>query len=77
MTSRRTGGPKPPKPPAYPYIRAWGKMMGSFKPYIDEQIAAAREANAPLDAVYFNGNNWVRFTDVQSDETRARVRGYL
>lgn len=39
-------------PQNYPYIRAWGKKLGSFDYYIRAQIERARETNAPDDALY-------------------------
>jgi hypothetical protein len=36
----------------YPYIRAWGEMLGSMSYYILEQVDMAREDNAPPTAIY-------------------------
>jgi len=36
----------------YPYITAWGKMLGSFDYYIKNVIEQAQKENAPKRSVY-------------------------
>jgi hypothetical protein len=36
----------------FPYIRLWGKSLGSMDYYIIGQVARANETNAPRDALY-------------------------
>lgn len=38
----------------YPYIVAWGQMMGSYRYYVVNQVRQAKEDNAPPRAVYKN-----------------------
>ena len=48
----------------YPYIRAWGRMMGSNWSYVEDQMARARVDRAPADAIYKRDTGWVRFSEV-------------
>lgn len=36
----------------FPYIVAWGHMMGSMDYYIDNQLLSAEASGAPEDAIY-------------------------
>ena len=36
----------------YPYIRAWGVLMGSYEYYVKMQIEQALSDQAPQDAIY-------------------------
>ena len=36
----------------YPYVRAWGRYMGSQEYYINGQVQRARETSAPDDAIF-------------------------
>ena len=36
----------------YPYIRAWGRHMGSNLSYIADQVSEARKDKAPEDATF-------------------------
>ena len=36
----------------YPWIRAWGQLLGSKDWYIQDQIARARQTNAPANATH-------------------------
>lgn len=38
----------------YKYVVAWGKYLGSFDPYINNQCLIALDDNAPEDATYKN-----------------------
>lgn len=54
----------------YPYIPLWGRRLGSNHYYIQDQLARARKANAPADALYERANaqgrtgEWARFADL-------------
>ncbi len=37
----------------YPYLRAWGRMMGSLPHYIQRQIEKAEQLEAPQTTIYF------------------------
>lgn len=61
----------------YPYIRAWGKYLGSFAYYINDQIDQANQDGAPEDAVYKNNENvWVTFGQLNAD-SQALLKSYL
>lgn len=48
--SGRQSGSLPAGP--YPWIRAWGWMLGSHGYYIEGEIALAKEDHAPADAIF-------------------------
>src|SRR5688572_21723629 len=67
----------PPGP--YPWIRVWGWMMGSAAYYVTEEIARAKESNAPADAIYrrynedgsgWDGKTWARASEIDNPTTR-------
>jgi hypothetical protein len=75
--------PKIPAP-QYPYIRAWGAMMGSSAAYIEREVFAAREAGAPATAIFarFDGpkptGEWATFEDVNPEgSVRAWILAYF
>lgn len=51
-------------PEQYPYIRVWGKMMGSFDYFIEAQQAKAATMRAPSNTIYITP---------ESDEAPAGV----
>ncbi|MBQ7895974.1 MAG: hypothetical protein IJ364_05400 [Oscillospiraceae bacterium] len=58
----------------YLYIRAWGKMLGSFPAYIEREVEKARKAKAPQTAIYQRQDgSWATFGSVSSGETRDAV----
>ena len=58
----------------YLYIRAWGKMLGSFPSYIEREVEKARKTNAPQTAIYQRQNgSWATFGSVNSGATRDAV----
>jgi hypothetical protein len=66
--------PETPIPtPQYPYIRAWGAMMGSSDAYIEREVFTARESGAPATAIFarFDGTKftgeWATFEDVNPE----------
>lgn len=63
----------------YPYIRAWGEMMGSFRPYILGEVDKARRTGAPHTAIYERDGTWHTIEGVTNGETRHyfMVRGLM
>lgn len=63
----------------YPFITAWGRYMGSFQYYIDQQIALAMIEDAPEDAIYraAMSGEWVRMADVTSQHAIDSIRFIL
>jgi hypothetical protein len=58
----------------YPYIRAWGWMMGSLPYYIDEQVKLARQDKAPQTATYRNDDgSWNTIEGCKRLDTRRLV----
>jgi len=52
-----------PDNPDYPYIRAWGRMIGAEGQFIDRLVAKARDEGAPPHAVYRNLDGQWQTTD--------------
>jgi len=46
----------------YPMLRAWCLMMGSYPYFINQELAKAKETNAPQESIYSriqeNGDCW-------------------
>jgi hypothetical protein len=66
----------------YPYIRAWGAMMGSFPHYIDSQIERATRNNAPWNATFVQGPSWAEQTwstivECENYDTRKFCETYV
>lgn len=58
----------------YPYIRAWGMMLGSIQSFIEYEVGKAERTNAPQTAIYQNQNgDWVTFEEIQFADTRERI----
>lgn len=58
----------------YPYIRAYGLLLGSFQSYIDSEVEKARQTNAPQTAVsQYQDGNWATFEDITFSDTRERI----
>jgi hypothetical protein len=53
-------------PDEYVGIRAWGKVLGSYDYYIEQEQRRAVRMRAPLDAIYLNSHNdvWVCVSDL-------------
>lgn len=73
-----TNTPTPPTGP-YPWIRAWGWLLGSFSYYIEEEIQRAKRSNAPPNAIFrrytpddsgWDGKSWATTADITSPNTR-------
>lgn len=43
----------------YRHIVAWGVHLGSHAYFIEAQCAKAKEAGAPMDALYLSGSDYV------------------
>ena len=66
------------EPKDYRYIKAWGRMMGSFAYYIRDEQAKASKDNAPLDAIYYKSEDgWHVYSEVTNQETRRAMEYYL
>lgn len=61
----------------YPYIVAWGRMMGSFNYYIEAEVAQAAEDGAPRNAIYKRGDVWKTFDEVTNPSSREYVERWL
>lgn len=62
----------------YPYIYAWGRMMGSRQYYVFDQIMDAIVENAPLDAVYKKDDGtWATFREVTNPSTRKHITDWI
>ena len=58
----------------YPYIRAYGLLLGSFPSYIDSEVEKARRTNAPQTAVsQYQDGSWATFEDITFSDTRERI----
>ncbi len=58
----------------YPYIRAWGMMLGSFPSFIECEVEEAERTHAPQTAIYQDQDgNWMTFEDIQLSDTRKRI----
>jgi len=57
----------------YPYIIAWGKVMGSFPSYVQMQVDSARASEAPKDAIYRRANKWFTLDDVKQEQMKTRL----
>jgi hypothetical protein len=70
-----------PPPGPYPWIRAWGWMMGSFPYYIESQIERAQRTGAPANAIYEHhdagsgGNGtWATTATITNEATKLTLR---
>lgn len=58
----------------YQWIRKWGKFVGSFNYYIEDQVAEARKDNAPQTAICKDMNgHWSTIDDITASETRKQL----
>lgn len=48
----------------YPYIVAWGKILGSNQHYIEQQCIRADEENASQESVHIKDNKWVLISEL-------------
>lgn len=67
-----------PKPSEYRAIAMWGRQLGSYQYYIDNEQAKAARENAPIDALYERDGKWVCVSDLQEGhEFRASYNDML
>jgi uncharacterized membrane protein len=58
----------------YIYIKAWGRMMGSYDYYITGEVEKARQENAPPTAVYKSHEGvWRTYEDIERSDTKALI----
>jgi hypothetical protein len=58
----------------YPYIVAWGRMMGSHRPYIRQQVEQARADGAPPNAIYRRDDGtWAITEEILRGDTRRQL----
>jgi hypothetical protein len=62
----------------YPFVRAWGVVMGSGSAYIERQVEKARRDKAPPDAIYERTERgeklgWATYRQVTSPDTRVQM----
>jgi hypothetical protein len=58
----------------YPYIRAWGRMIGSYNSYIQLQVEQARQDGAPDDAIHKKDDgSWSTTDEITSSTTRRQL----
>lgn len=58
----------------YPYIRAWGKILGWTDQYTEAVVELARQTRAPNDAfanTYKGG--WHRLDEMTQESTRKQI----
>jgi len=51
----------------YLYIRAWGRLLGSYQYYIAAEVAQAQQDKAPHDAIFKRGDVWHCWSDINDD----------
>lgn len=61
----------------HPYLWAWDTLLQSFTGWKEQQQLRAQAANAPADAVFFDGNRWVRFEELEPTDSTYRVERYV
>lgn len=65
----------------YKHIAAWGKALGGYSYYIEDEQCKALRSNAPINTIYRkNGSTeadgpagWVTADDIENPEMKARV----
>lgn len=58
----------------YLYIRAWGKVLGSYSNYVESQIREATLQNAPENAIYKSADGrWQTADKIVSEPMRNRI----
>lgn len=58
----------------YPWIVKWGRLLGSFAYYIDNQVHKAEADGAPTTAIYKREDEgWATIDDITSPESRRSM----
>ena len=50
----------------YPAIRLWGKHLGSFQSYIEQQVKLAEKDEAPATSLYKGGDGWITLRELEN-----------
>jgi hypothetical protein len=54
----------------YPYIVLWGRYLGSYDYYIEQEVAQAKKDNAPKNATFTDSTGrWHTFDEVKNPST--------
>lgn len=54
----------------FPYVCAWGALLGSHDYYVANELRQAHADHAGMDAIYKRDNGtWATVKDVQSEDT--------
>jgi len=61
----------------YPYVYAWGKLMGSYNYYIENQMELAEKENAPKNATFRKDNGGWNTTTHLQPHTIAELNEYI
>ena len=65
------------QPDDYPYIRAWGRLLGSMEYYIDDQIALARKEGAPADATFRSDFGWHTVDELRDEYRKEELHRWV
>ena len=58
----------------YKYIWAWGKLLGSYPYYMENEAEKAEREKAPETAIYRKDDGtWATFEDIKSDVTKRSL----
>jgi hypothetical protein len=65
-------------PSDYPYIKAWGRLLGTYKQHVDAEIERAQMLDAPHDAMYQRANgSWGTFRSIQNADTKELIQTFV
>lgn len=68
---------KATQPSDYKHIRAWGKILGSYEYYIENEQQKAFDLELPLDTIYISTQNEGRsVNEIKCKDTLARVQKF-
>lgn len=57
----------------YVWIVAWGRMLGSFPHYIQDQCDLAAHDDAPTNAIFKRADGWHTTDDITNRHTRHQL----
>lgn len=61
----------------YKHIAAWGRFMGSFVEYIEDEQRRAADSDAPLDAIYQNPDStWETVKTITDAGVKRIIENY-
>lgn len=62
----------------YKHIAAWGRFMGSFAEYIEDEQRRAADSDAPLNAVYQNADGtWETINGVTDAGVKRIIDNFM